>query len=59
MDKVRARLGSEVRALRYRTGMGSGVNNGNGGGYEELRGDEELRWWLAKEDQKLVLYAEQ
>lgn len=63
-EKVRSRLGNEVRALRYRVGMGSGsgsgVNPGNGagGGYEELRDDEDLRWWLSKEDQKLVLYAE-
>lgn len=58
-DKVRARLGNEITVLRYRTGMGSGVNPANGGGYEELRDDDELRWWLSKEDQKMVLYAEQ
>ncbi|WVF66185.1 hypothetical protein IAT40_000925 [Kwoniella sp. CBS 6097] len=55
-EKVRARLGSNVSALRYRTGMEGG---GGGQGYKELRDDRELREWMRTEDQKLVLYAEQ
>lgn len=54
-EKVRARLGSEVNVLRYRTSMaGPG-----GGSYREIGGDDELRNWMRTEDQKLVLYAEQ
>ncbi|WWD22416.1 hypothetical protein CI109_106907 [Kwoniella shandongensis] len=53
-EKVRARLGSNVHALRYRTSM-----DGSGQGYRELRDDRELREWMSTEDQKLVLYAEQ
>jgi bud emergence protein 1 len=32
---------------------------GGGGGYREIRDDDELRDWMRIEDQKLVLYAEQ
>lgn len=54
-EKVRARLGSEVNVLRYRTSMA-----GPGGGtYREIANDKELTTWMRTEDQKLVLYAEQ
>ncbi|KAK8845469.1 hypothetical protein IAR55_006182 [Kwoniella newhampshirensis] len=54
-EKVRARLGSGVNALRYRTSMdGSGAQ-----GYRELNNDRELKEWMGTEDQKLILYAEQ
>lgn len=54
-EKVRARLGSEVNVLRYRTSMaGPGA-----GSYREIGSDQELRDWMRTEDQKLVLYAEQ
>jgi bud emergence protein 1 len=51
-EKVRARLGSEVSVLRYRTSMTQA-------GYKDIRDDAELRDWMRTEDQKLVLYAEQ
>ena len=54
-EKVRARLGSEVNVLRYRTSM----SGPGGGGYREVSSDQELRGWMRTEDQKLVLYAEQ
>jgi bud emergence protein 1 len=53
-DKVLARLGSAVSALRYKD-----ASMGGGGGYREIRDDGELREWMRIEDQKLVLYAEQ
>jgi len=51
-EKVLARLGSAVSALRYKDAS-------MGGGYREIRDDGELREWMRIEDQKLVLYAEQ
>lgn len=58
-DKVRSRLGTEVSSLRYRVGMGSGVGAGPGqGGYREIGDDRELAEWM-RDDNKLVLYAEQ
>jgi bud emergence protein 1 len=51
-EKVLARLGSAVSALRYKDAS-------MGGGYGEIRDDGELREWMRIEDQKLVLYAEQ
>jgi bud emergence protein 1 len=53
-EKVHARLGSTVSALRYKD-----ASMGGGGGYREIRDDDELRDWMRIEDQKLVLYAEQ
>lgn len=49
-EKVRARLGAEVTALRYKDAHG---------GYGEITDDRALKDWLRIEDQKLVLYAEQ
>lgn len=58
-EKVRARLGAEVNLLRYRTSMTGDGTNGAGQAYREIRDDRELKEWMRKEDQKLVLYAEQ
>lgn len=52
-EKVHARLGAVVTALRYKD-----ASMGGGGGYGEIRDDQELRDWMRTEDQKLVLYAE-
>lgn len=52
-EKVHARLGAAVSALRYKD-----ASMGGGGGYGEIRDDQELRDWMRTEDQKLVLYAE-
>lgn len=52
-EKVHARLGAAVSALRYKD-----ASMGGGGGYGEIRDDHELRDWMRAEDQKLVLYAE-
>lgn len=52
-EKVNARLGSHVSALRYKDASMAGT-----GGYGEIRDDRELRDWMGTEDQKLVLYAE-
>jgi bud emergence protein 1 len=52
-EKVHARLGAAVSALRYKD-----ASMGGGGGYGEIRDDQELRDWMRAEDQKLVLYAE-
>jgi bud emergence protein 1 len=53
-EKVHARLGTVVSALRYKDGSISG-----GSGYQDIRDDAGLRHWMSIEDQKLVLYAEQ
>lgn len=57
LDKVRDRLGHEVRSLRYRISGGSAAPGTSGGMYRDIENDRELADWLAKED-KLVLYAE-
>ncbi|EIW67984.1 hypothetical protein M231_05555 [Tremella mesenterica] len=55
-EKVRGRLGSNVGALRYRTGVAmAGVPQA----YKEIGDDRDLKDWITGEDQKLVLYAEQ
>jgi bud emergence protein 1 len=57
LDKVRDRLGHEVRSLRYRISGGGGAVGAGGGMYRDIENDRELAEWLARED-KLVLYAE-
>ena len=53
-EKVRARLGPDIKVLKCRTAMaGPG-----GGSYREIGDDRELREWMRAEDQKMVLYAE-
>jgi bud emergence protein 1 len=49
MDKVQARLGSEVTQLRYRESMNKY--------FVEIHGDDDLKAWLAGTD-KYVFYAD-
>ncbi|ORX34692.1 hypothetical protein BD324DRAFT_127122 [Kockovaella imperatae] len=53
-EKVRARLGPDIKVLKCRTTMAMP----DGGQYREIGNDRELREWMRTEDQKMVLYAE-
>lgn len=60
LEKVRARLGPDVNVLSYKVG-GSGVSAAAGahGPTQEIRDDRDMAEWMAVEDQRLILYAEQ
>jgi bud emergence protein 1 len=58
LDKVRARLGGSISVLQYRVGGGGGGGAGSGP-TRQIRDDRDLGEWMASEDQRLMLYAEQ
>lgn len=60
LEKVRARLGPDVNVLSYKVGGTSGsAAAGAQGPTQPIRDDRDMAEWMAVEDQRLILYAEQ
>ncbi|BEI84698.1 hypothetical protein CcaverHIS002_0500990 [Cutaneotrichosporon cavernicola] len=60
LEKVRARLGPDVNVLSYKVGGTSGsAAAGAQGPTQPIRDDLDMAEWMAVEDQRLLLYAEQ
>ncbi|CAK9779374.1 hypothetical protein CC85DRAFT_330828 [Cutaneotrichosporon oleaginosum] len=60
LEKVRARLGPDVNVLSYKVGGTSGsAAAGAQGPTQAIRDDRDMAEWMAVEDQRLILYAEQ
>lgn len=60
LEKVRARLGPDVNVLQYRVGgAGGSAAQGAQAPCRQILDDRDLAEWMAVEDQRLILYAEQ
>jgi bud emergence protein 1 len=60
LEKVRARLGPDVNVLSYKVGgTGGSAAAGAHGPTQAIRDDRDMAEWMAAEDQRLILYAEQ